>query len=132
MLGTWGLVVDAIRGSIAKDSLWGRKLAAYLVDVDSSDRYLVTEPTCKVGADAGSDIVIAAPSVLPTHVTLESRDEGYWAALAPGATNTSKFLVFFDVPTASINGAKLYGKAVQISNGDKLKVGSRLFEFRIA
>ncbi len=93
---------------------------------------MVTEPTCKVGSDGSSDIVVTAPSVLPSHVNLESRDDGYWAALAPGATNTSKFLLFFDVPTASLNGVKLHGKAVQISNGDRLKVGSRLFEFRIA
>ena len=107
-------------------------MAAYLVDVDSSDRYLVTEPTCKVGADAACDVVLAAPSVLPAHVKIEARGNEYWVALAPGATNTQKFLFLFDIPTASLNGQKLQGKAVLITNGDKLKVGSRLLELRIA
>jgi pSer/pThr/pTyr-binding forkhead associated (FHA) protein len=106
-------------------------LAAYLVDVDSSDQYLVTEPTCTIGADASSDIVIAAEKVLPKHISIESREDGLWAALVPGATNTSKFLLLFDVPTASVNGQKLHGKQVQIVHGDRLKVGSRLLQLSI-
>lgn len=106
-------------------------MSAYLVDVDSSDQYLITEPSCKVGSAATSDIVISAPGVLATHVKFDVRSNAYWASLAPGATNTQKFLFLFDVPSASINGKKLEGKAVKVSDGDKVKIGSRLLTFRI-
>ena len=110
-----------------------RKLvSAYLVDVESSDQYLITEPSCKVGSDTKSDIVIAASGVLSTHIKIDNRSGAYWASLAPGATNTQKFLFFFEVPSASVNGKKLEGKPIKVADGDKVKVGSRLFTFRIA
>jgi hypothetical protein len=107
-------------------------VSAYLVDVDSSDQYLVTEPSCKVGSAGSSDIVITAPGVLATHIKIDNRSNEYWASLAPGATNTQKFLFVFEVPSAAVNGRKLEGKPIKVADGDKVKVGSRVLSFRIA
>ena len=114
--------------SLIGEKSWLHTLLMLIVAIStlSPNRHAKSEPTVP------AILSLAAPSVLPSHVKIDTRDDGYWVALAPGATNTQKFLLVFDIPTASLNGHKLSGKSVQIVDGDKLKVGSRLLQLRIA
>ena len=107
-------------------------MTAFLIDTDSSEQYVVTEPLCKIGSAANANVVLNADDVQAYHVRIEYKNDSYWAALEPGASNMRKFLFVFDIPSAKFNGAILRGQPQKLSNGDRLQVGSRLLEFRIA
>ncbi len=106
-------------------------MTAYLIDVESSEQYQIKEPMCKVGASASNNIVLSAPYVHSEHVKIECKSNEFYAALAPGATNTRKFLFFFDIPTAAVNGRVLQAKPTKLSAGDKIQVGSRLLQLQV-
>lgn len=106
-------------------------MTAYLIDTDSSEQYVVTEPQCKIGSAGNANIVLDADDVQQYHVRIDFKNGAYWAVLEPGASNMRKFLFVFDIPSAKYNGAVLRGQPQKLSNGDRLQVGSRLLEFRI-
>jgi len=104
---------------------------AYLVDVETSEQFPVKLPVCKVGAAASNNVVIDAAHVEREHVKLEFKANEFYASLLPGATATRKFLVFFDIPTAAVNGRVLQSRPLKVADGDKLQVGARMFQIRI-
>ena len=106
-------------------------MAAYLVDSESSEQYALTEPLCKIGSATGNNLVLSFPDIQDSHVKIENRNGTFFICLMPGASGMRKFLLFFDIPSAKHNGATLDGNPKRLANGDKVLIGSRLFEFRM-
>jgi hypothetical protein len=106
-------------------------MAGYLIDQDSSEQYALSEPLCKIGSATGNNLVLTFPDIQDSHVKIENRNGTYFISLAPGANRMRKFLLFFDIPSAKHNGSTLDGNPKKLSTGDKVLIGSRLFEFRM-
>lgn len=103
-------------------------MPAYLLDSESSDQYPVAEPICKIGSSPSSNIVLTHEAVSPAHMRIEQKGNDYFVSVEPGAATTRKFLLFFDISTASHNGKPLQGRA-RVVNGDKLQIGTKLYNF---
>lgn len=102
-----------------------------LVDNDTSEKFTVTEPACKIGTAPSNNIMLSGEDISPVHVRLEKRGDDWFVALEPGGAATKKMLIFITIPNCTHNGKQLEGKLEKISNGDKLQIGSRLLVFHI-
>ena len=106
-------------------------MATYLIDQETMEQYVVTEPSCTIGSDSGNNIILNFEHVQPVHVNIDFKEDAYYATLAPRAEKTRKFLFFFDIPTAKYNEIPLDGSPRKLSTGDRLLIGSRLLEFHL-
>jgi hypothetical protein len=103
-------------------------MTVLLVDVETSEQFKVTEPSCKIGSGSNNQIVLSGEDISPVHVRIDLKGSEYFVALEPGGTSTKKFLMFFSIPNCSLNRTVLTSRPTPLKNGDKLQVGSRLLQ----
>jgi hypothetical protein len=99
-----------------------------LVDVETSEQFKVTEPSCKIGTASSNQIVLTGEDISPVHVRIDQRGNDYFVALEPGGAATKKLLFFFTIPNCTLNRNVLTSKPTPLKNGDKLLIGSRLLQ----
>ena len=99
-----------------------------LVDVETSEQFKVTEPSCKIGSASNNQIVLEGDDISPVHVRIDLKGNQYFVALEPGASATKKFLFFLNLPSCTLNHAVLTSRPTPLKSGDKLQVGSRLLQ----
>lgn len=104
-------------------------MPAYLLDAEGSDQYPITEPLCKIGSSTSNNIVLTHEHVSPTHLRIESKEGNYFVAMEPGCVQFRKYFLIFDVSNASHNGKPLGHGKVKLTAGDKLQIGTKLFNF---
>jgi len=103
-------------------------MTVLLVDVETSEQFKVTEPSCKIGSASNCNIVLTGDDISPVHVRIEQKASGYTVALEPGGAATKKLLFFFNIPNCTLNRTPLTARPTPLKNGDKLLIGSRLLQ----
>lgn len=103
-------------------------MAVILIDVDTSEQFKVTEPSCKIGSASNNQIVLSGEDISPVHVRIDLKGNEYFVALEPGGASTKKMLLFITIPNCTLNRNLLTAKPTPLKNGDKLQIGSRLLQ----
>lgn len=106
----------------------GFSMGVLLVDVETSEQFKVTEPSCKIGSASNNQIVLSGEDISPVHVRIDLRGNEYMVALEPGGASTKKLLMFFTIPNCTLNRTILTARPTALKNGDKLQIGSRLLQ----
>lgn len=105
----------------------------FLVLTETNERFPVAVPSCTLGTDQNSNIVLKYPYPEPIQISIKQEDDKFYARLESGPVKARVRLVLGILPVSTwttVNGKPLK-TATQLKEGDCLKVGENIYWFML-